>query len=64
MKIDCRARNTGIVIREDGRAELFIHTPMADVGVCIVVKPATAWALSARYGLLVVAEDIPAEFPE
>ena len=64
MKIDCRARNAGLVIREDGRAELFIHTPRADVGVCIGVKPATAWALSARYGLLIVAEDISEEFPE
>ena len=64
MKIDCRTRETGIVIREDGHAELFIHAPSAGVAVCIVIKPAAAWALSARYGLLIVAEDIPAEFPE
>ena len=64
MKIDCRTSETGIVIREDGHAELLIHAPLSGVGICIVIKPAAAWALSARYGLLIVAEDIPAEFPE
>ena len=64
MKIDCRTRETGIVIREDGHAELFIHAPMSNVAVCVTIPPMTAWALSARYGLLIVAEDIPAEFPE
>ena len=64
MKIDCRTRETGIVIREDGHAELFIHAASAGVAVCIAIPPMTAWALSARYGLLIVAEDIPAEYPE
>ena len=64
MRIDCRTRETGIVIREDGHAELFIHAPQADVAVCVTINPMTAWALSARYGLLIVAEDIPEEYPE
>ena len=64
MKIDCRTRETGVIIREDGHAELFIHAPNAGVAVCITIPPRTAWALAARYGLLVVAEDIPEEYPE
>ena len=64
MKIDCRTRETGIVIREDGHAELFIHAPLSHVAVCITIPPRTAWTLSARYNLPIVAEEIPAEFPE
>ena len=39
MRVDCRTRETGIVIREDGHAELFIHAPHAGIAVCVTINP-------------------------